>query len=158
MIHAVRHIQQKFLRCAPSLSLGRRTERLIDIDEKLSVQTWLFGRYGIIGLRDNVGRTLYAHYRTVCLVRTCVIDKMYHDFMPCRIAYPIPGAGGEKLRRRLQFPLTKAESGWNASVYDDLRRHNESRCSRTLFETSAKSLGSIEYEARPFVRERMAVA
>lgn len=83
---------------------------------------------------------------------------MYHDFMPYRIAYPLPGAGGEELRRRFQLPLSETERGRNASVYDNLGRHSESRCSRTLFETSAKSLGSIEYEARPFVRERMAVA
>ena len=83
---------------------------------------------------------------------------MYHDFMPYRIAYPLPGAGGEELRRRFQLPLSETERGRNASVYDNLGRPSESRCSRTLFETSAKSLGSIEYEARPFVRERMAVA
>ena len=38
------------------------------------------------------------------------------------------------------------------------RRQSDSRCSRTLLETRAKSLGSIEYEARPFVSERIAVA
>ena len=83
---------------------------------------------------------------------------MYHNFVPNRIAYPIPRAGDEELRRRLQLSLPETECRRNTSVYDNLRRHSESRCSRTLFETSAKSLGSIEYEARPFVRERMAVA
>lgn len=68
MIHAVRHIEQKFLRRAPAFSLGSDAERLIDIDEKLSVQTRFFGRYGIVGLRDDVSRTLDAHYGTVSLV------------------------------------------------------------------------------------------
>ena len=68
MIHAVRDIQQKFLRRAPAIPFGRGAERLIDIDEKLSVQTRFFGRYGIVGLRDDVSRTLDAHYGTASLV------------------------------------------------------------------------------------------
>ena len=83
-------------------------------------------------------------------VQTCAL--------PIWIAYPFPGAGGEKLCRRLKIPLSETEHGRDASVYGNIGHHSERRCSRMLFDTSAKSLGSIEYEARPFVRERMAVA
>lgn len=37
-------------------------------------------------------------------------------------------------------------------------RYIDIRWSWTAFETGAKSLGSIEYDARPFVRDRIAVA
>ena len=158
MIHAVRHVQQKLLRHAPAFSLRGGPERLIGIDEKLAVQPRFFGRYGIVSLRDHIGRPLYAHYGTVRLVGADIVNQVYHDLMPCRIPRPRPGAGGEKSRSSLQFPFSDAEYGRNAAVYGNPGTHKESRCSRTLFETSAKSLGSIEYEARPFVRERMAVA
>jgi hypothetical protein len=44
MIHAMRDIQQKFLRSAPAFPFGSDAESLIDIDKKLSVQTWILRR------------------------------------------------------------------------------------------------------------------
>ena len=140
----MRDVEQQLLRFAPALPLRRSAARLIRVDEEPTQEAWRLWRIRILRLRHHVRYASDAHNCTMDRIRLPVVHKMYRHLMPHGVADAPARPGGEKRRRHLQFGFCQAKRRRQIPLYGDAAGHRERRCSRTLFETSAKSLGSIE--------------